>query len=249
MGIRCYCPNGHKLHLKSHLAGKKGICPECGAKFRIPLTDADEPALGLPDKPSPSATPWRKPATEPPPDFDFSFPDPGAGHALASKTAVVPQVASPIPAAAPARGDRDPIDELPQAVWYVRTPVGEQYGPVQGAAMRSWVAEGRVTNESYVWREGWPDWRPARDVFGNPSKERLAPARPVTASPAVAVAANPLQPLNLKPSPASGRPNSVRASSARARSARNSTLTFVILLGLVCVLLLAALVWVLQGGR
>ena len=25
MGIRLTCPNGHKLHVKSHLAGKRGI--------------------------------------------------------------------------------------------------------------------------------------------------------------------------------------------------------------------------------
>ena len=37
MGIRCYCPNGHRLNIKSFLAGKKGVCPHCDARFRIPL--------------------------------------------------------------------------------------------------------------------------------------------------------------------------------------------------------------------
>jgi hypothetical protein len=36
MGIRFRCPNGHKLHVKSFLAGKRGICPECGVKVEIP---------------------------------------------------------------------------------------------------------------------------------------------------------------------------------------------------------------------
>jgi len=36
MGIRFCCPNGHKLHVKAFLAGKRGICPECGAKVEIP---------------------------------------------------------------------------------------------------------------------------------------------------------------------------------------------------------------------
>jgi hypothetical protein len=36
MGIRFSCPNGHKLHVKSFLAGKRGVCPQCGAKFIIP---------------------------------------------------------------------------------------------------------------------------------------------------------------------------------------------------------------------
>lgn len=36
MGIRFYCPNGHKLHVKAFQAGKRGICPHCGASMDIP---------------------------------------------------------------------------------------------------------------------------------------------------------------------------------------------------------------------
>ena len=36
MGIRFYCPNGHKLNVKEFQAGRKGICPFCGAKLQIP---------------------------------------------------------------------------------------------------------------------------------------------------------------------------------------------------------------------
>src|SRR5262245_12449 len=36
MGIRVVCPNGHKLNVKSFLAGKRGVCPHCSAKFDIP---------------------------------------------------------------------------------------------------------------------------------------------------------------------------------------------------------------------
>lgn len=36
MGIKFRCPNGHKLNVKSFLAGKKGICPHCGVSVRIP---------------------------------------------------------------------------------------------------------------------------------------------------------------------------------------------------------------------
>jgi hypothetical protein len=42
MGIKFNCPNGHKLHVKSFLAGKKGVCPECGARFRIPKPTAQD---------------------------------------------------------------------------------------------------------------------------------------------------------------------------------------------------------------
>ena len=37
MGIKFHCPNGHKLNVKSFLAGKKGVCPKCGTKVRIPV--------------------------------------------------------------------------------------------------------------------------------------------------------------------------------------------------------------------
>jgi hypothetical protein len=36
MGIRFFCPNGHKLNVKEFQAGRKGICPFCGSKIQIP---------------------------------------------------------------------------------------------------------------------------------------------------------------------------------------------------------------------
>lgn len=36
MGIRFLCPNGHRLNVKSFLAGKRAICPQCGAKVLVP---------------------------------------------------------------------------------------------------------------------------------------------------------------------------------------------------------------------
>jgi hypothetical protein len=36
MGIRFFCPKGHKLNVKEFLAGKKAICPYCGLKVLVP---------------------------------------------------------------------------------------------------------------------------------------------------------------------------------------------------------------------
>jgi len=36
MGVRFECPNGHKLHVKAHLAGERGICPDCDSRFIVP---------------------------------------------------------------------------------------------------------------------------------------------------------------------------------------------------------------------
>jgi len=43
MGIRFTCPNGHKLHVKTFLAGRRGVCPQCGAKILI-TTELSPPA-------------------------------------------------------------------------------------------------------------------------------------------------------------------------------------------------------------
>jgi hypothetical protein len=44
MGIRFLCPNGHKLNVKAELAGKRAVCPECGAKLMIPAASASPSA-------------------------------------------------------------------------------------------------------------------------------------------------------------------------------------------------------------
>ena len=43
MGIRFFCPNGHKLNVKEFQAGRRGICPFCGARIQIP-TQSTRPA-------------------------------------------------------------------------------------------------------------------------------------------------------------------------------------------------------------
>jgi len=49
MGIEAYCPNGHRIKVKDSFAGKKGVCPTCGMKFRIPReTDQQEASPSKP---------------------------------------------------------------------------------------------------------------------------------------------------------------------------------------------------------
>ena len=61
----------------------------------------------------------------------------------------------------------DPIDEMPEAVWYVRPPSGGQFGPAAGQVMRTWIAQGRVPGDALVWRAGWSQWQSAAAVFPN----------------------------------------------------------------------------------
>lgn len=42
MGIRFLCPNGHKIHVKSHYAGRRAKCPTCAESVQIPLESTIE---------------------------------------------------------------------------------------------------------------------------------------------------------------------------------------------------------------
>jgi hypothetical protein len=135
-------------------------------------------------------------------------------------------IASPVSAARP-----DPIDEAPDAIWYVRPPSGGQYGPARGDIMRKWIGEGRVSADSLVWREGWDDWCTASDVFASlgagVTPPVPAPATPATfASPSAATS-----------SAASARP--------RRRNSTALAVAVVTVLGLMCVMLFIALIVIL----
>ncbi|MDO4583410.1 MAG: DUF4339 domain-containing protein [Planctomycetia bacterium] len=56
MGIRFYCPNGHKLNVKEFLAGQRGICPRCGERVDIPLKSTRAPGT----KDLPIAAEWEE---------------------------------------------------------------------------------------------------------------------------------------------------------------------------------------------
>ena len=47
------CPNGHRLHGPSNLAGRAGQCPHCGSRFRIPaLTEEESVEAAREDSPA-----------------------------------------------------------------------------------------------------------------------------------------------------------------------------------------------------
>ena len=74
MGIRCYCPQGHKLNVKAEQAGKIGICPKCKVRFQIPFEstrqshshksdsgagpDAAAQPAPVPEQPAPEPADW-----------------------------------------------------------------------------------------------------------------------------------------------------------------------------------------------
>ena len=206
MGIKFRCHAcGHKLNVKSFLAGKRGICPKCGAKLQIP---ADEEAGGTPmtipsgeaesAQPEAAAVPLAVPMG--PAAGSPTTPVAARPHPVSSATPMRPGPPTPVGGpttampGAPARAATtyggatpgDPIAEAPQAGWYVRPPSGGQFGPAVGDVMRRWLAEGRVSADSMVWREGWADWRNAGATF--PSLGGGSAAVPAAAPVASAMA-------------------------------------------------------------
>jgi len=149
MPIRFQCPNGHALQVGEELAGKRGACPECGAKVEVPQagpTKAGPTKAGpaAPQAVAPSKEGQQQPATKP------------AANPAAKPVAkaVAKPVAKPVAKSPPVAGD----------AWYLRTPAGEQFGPAAGEQFSEWIREQRVGPTSYVWHEGWPEWRLAADV-------------------------------------------------------------------------------------
>ncbi|MHB0959246.1 MAG: DUF4339 domain-containing protein [Pirellulaceae bacterium] len=159
MGIKFRCQTcDKKLHVKSFLAGKRGVCPKCGAKIRIPAQS--DPTLAVEEDPVEQRPPGgsgkeRRSAAEPHRESPSS---PVAQKAASLVRPPGGSVAGSPPVA-------DPITEAPDAVWYVRPPSGGQFGPADGTVMRRWLGEGRISADALVWREGWPDWKSAGPIF------------------------------------------------------------------------------------
>ncbi|MBI2824229.1 MAG: DUF4339 domain-containing protein [Planctomycetia bacterium] len=149
MGIKFDCVHcGHTLHVKDFLAGKRGICPKCQGKVDIPemsaaATDAQqEPGMA---------------------SVELPLVD---GHGVADAASTERAASQTVPAAGGHAAVGDPIAEAPQLHWYVLPPGSmTKYGPAAGEMMRTWINEGRVSPDSLVWREGWPQWRVASVAF------------------------------------------------------------------------------------
>jgi hypothetical protein len=190
MGIKFKCPQGHKIHVKAFLAGKRAICPHCGAKVTVPLASTNDLAgavAAAASMPVASAEPFDD-VTPMVSMEEIAAPAPGGFATLGPSApqyqpaAAVPKAPAPA-ASAPTPVAADPIAEAPLAVWYVRPRAGGQFGPAPGEMFRRWLAEGRVGADALVWREGWPDWKVAVSVFSSLAvgAVQAAPAAPFAA--------------------------------------------------------------------
>lgn len=256
MGIKFLCPNGHKMNVKSFLAGKRGKCPKCGASVRIPqetpASDSGEDLLG--DAGDQAAAVQTAVSVAP-----VVVSTPAAPYVAPAVRAVLPAGAPAIPtvpvmsagyqpagpavmrAVQPVSAPMgvDPISQAPNSIWYVRPPSGGQYGPARGDIMRKWVSEGRVSGDSLVWREGFPEWKTAGQLFpslagvGSPATA-AGPPPPPTDSPDVPKVTRAVRKLN--------------AYEARKSKGTGMAIAILVILGIICVALVIGLVVVLSQG-
>lgn len=253
MGIRFRCHQcGHELHVKDFQGGKRSKCPACETRFRIPLVSAEQSIPvdnSVSDDSSQSAAASSSTGTAAgtlPAESTMPLPDARESDSQIDSGSDTPEE---IGSAVKMSSERSPaqpqaILDAPGATWYVRPPAGGQYGPAPADVFCEWLTEHRVTRDSLVWREGWPQWLVAAEVFtdcfGPAIPHAIAPAPIATpsAAPVIepAAAAEFVAPSSL----------SDRALAARKRQRKKNYMIMIGILAAISVGLVMALVVVLM---
>ncbi len=229
MGIRFLCEHCNKrLNVKSFLAGKKGLCPHCGGRIRIPLESQVATTSGGGNRSVGSGD-----ENESGERSDASWSAFGDSQTPAARV---------VDAAGRAQG----------AVWYVSPPGGGQYGPAPRETVEQWISEGRITADTLVWCDGWDEWEVASRHFvqfqlGEPTEtgaEETVDNRLVPSGVEAALPAEPLDP----PSTGTKPTKYVLGRSAGYRGARQRSFLWIGIFSFLAVLLLGALALVLIFG-
>lgn len=215
MGIRFYCPNGHKLNVKTEQAGKVGFCPDCGVRVQIPLEstrpsshkkhhdeDDNDPnqdnEILLTSKKGQGEVPFEETLSP------LSVSENGANPSTSPETAESDVEPAAEPAVQPSVAHS--VLDNDGAVWYVRGNDNQTYGPITNVVVKEWIAQRRIGPTMLVWRDGWPSWLEAKDVF--PEIEKIF------SPPASNVSENALPPIPPPPPTPPSTPPSQSASTS-----------------------------------
>lgn len=186
MGIIAICPGGHRMKVKDYLAGRKGICPTCGARFRIPLASPSSPPdTGPQDAAGETVAGGARVATVVSLDAAAAagLPEllmiagPGDQGVVDDLVASAPQV-DPDPTADLQTADEDDGDAEDDATdvlyWYHAIPGGQPSAALRESEMVAWLDTAQPTGREVVWRSDWPGWKPISEAF----PERFPPSFP-----------------------------------------------------------------------
>lgn len=189
MGIRFACHVCKKqLNIKRDLAGRRGVCPQCQSRFRIPLEDTEQSTpvdavrIIQPAAASPAGQGSAAVMAEPklvartgvstssmtePETQNVARPETQQPVVSEQQTPQEPEPQQPTPLEPESQHNAPAsiLEQEPDATWYVRPPSGGQYGPASTDELREWIAQGRVAATALLWRDGWPQWRDAADAL------------------------------------------------------------------------------------
>ncbi len=256
MGIRFVCHLcSFALHVKDFQAGKRGKCPNCNGSFRIPDKDASYSSALVDSPENPAVAKIRDSFKKVNKTKTTKLAKKSSGSiaitletssATTSEVRIEPKVSIDSSAPTPSKAESKPIGPamampavLTNAVdakWFVRPPSGGQFGPAPSRMLMNWIAESRVTADSFLWRDGLAQWQLASE---------LVPELFVAEKPAIA-------PL---PSDRIGQTNEMALSGSptirsgavlkKRMQKRRQQVTAVILLATISLILLSILIFVL----
>jgi hypothetical protein len=75
-----------------------------------------------------------------------------------------------------------PLGPPGQAQWFIGRD-GQQFGPVSENEFRKLIELGHLRPTDLVWREGWPEWRPAHVLLPDPPHNTRTPSQPPSSTP------------------------------------------------------------------
>jgi hypothetical protein len=267
MGVRFECPQGHKLHVKAHLAGQRGICPECGMRFIVPSFSGGRVAEAPAGDGSRGSSGYVSVAMESTATFDAALENVEASGDNSVAWYVRPA----------AGGQFGPIDTAGFRQWVEEGRVGADAW-IWRSGWADWRPGGEAVKALAAERPRTPPPGPAPALAGAsaatlpsratlPSKSAPAHATPLRTSSKTPAAAPRLPELNEVPAigvavgeeldelfsaPRNGAAPSPKPATVAARAARdkrrqhNQLLT--ILLAVVALVLLVVLVMVIRRG-
>jgi hypothetical protein len=154
MPIEVFCDSCQKkLRVPDTAAGKRIKCPKCQGVINVPAAVASGGGGGL-SGPVPTMP---------------TIPTPSKLASKSSGAINVPKMSTPTP--------KSTVGKTPSKAaveqWFVQTEDGQQYGPVSRTELDQWYAEGRVTTETQLLRDGGDQWQWASDIYPD-----LAPQQP-----------------------------------------------------------------------
>ncbi len=184
MGIRFVCHLcSFALHVKDFQAGKRGKCPNCNGSFRIPDTDASYSSALADSSENPAVAKIRDAFSKVVKTKTSKLAKKSSGSisitlepnaTATSEVGMEPKVASDVSANMPSNAVSKPtgptmampavLANAVDAKWFVRPPSGGQFGPAPSQMLMNWIAESRVTADSFLWRDGLAHWQLAIEL-------------------------------------------------------------------------------------